>query len=86
VLASVGNNIKKYKGFIVHIIHICVYFKIKWILNDLNNINIMYLIMSSALMSRLFSLSKDLGWPLLGEGHLLGILRYIIMLQTSKNM
>jgi hypothetical protein len=34
----------------------------------------MALIMSSAVMSRLFSLSKGLG-PLLGEGRLLGILR-----------
>jgi hypothetical protein len=36
----------------------------------------MALIMSSALISRLFFLSKGLGWPLLGEGRLLGILRY----------
>jgi hypothetical protein len=61
-------------GFKVHNIHIRVYYKILWILNDLNKI--------MALIKYEFStdeyivfLSKKPGGPLLGEGRLLGILR-----------
>jgi hypothetical protein len=58
------------------VIHFCVYYEIKWILKDLNKIT--DLLKSSPLMSRFFSILKSLRGLLIGEGRLLGILRYVL--------
>jgi hypothetical protein len=63
------------------LIFLSSYYKIKWILNDLNEI--MDLLMSSALMSRLFFLTKGLGACIRGGAFIRNFT--VILLDIFKN-